>query len=141
MLRTCTSEISARVINLLEVVCLGVLSPNPHVSLAYCLFSSRLQSFLMEGILETHEQQSQNHGTHGVARPTPTNVRYSSSIRLTAKFISILENNNLWVSRGSPRNRFKLDYHLSLDLFQLSLDTYTSKNLTKPKSPLSRKRA
>jgi len=29
---------------------------------------------------------------------------------------SILENNNLRVSSGSPRNRFKTHYHLHLDL-------------------------
>jgi len=34
-------------------------------------------------------------------------LAYLASIRLTVKFISILENNNLRVSWGSPRNLFK----------------------------------
>jgi hypothetical protein len=48
-------------------------------------------------------------GKRGLPTTEPT---YLTSIRLTVRLISILENNNLRVSSGSPRNRFKLRYHL-----------------------------
>jgi hypothetical protein len=147
--------------NRLKVLCLGVLSPNAHISLAYWRLSSLLQSLLPESLFRARfwqfhpKKRSDNDRlrTDGIASKRINNkaksiertgkrglplplLTYSASIRPRVSFISILENNNLRVSRGSPRNRFKPDYHLHLDLIQLSLDTLTPINLTKQKTTI-----
>jgi len=63
------------------------------------------------GIMGVFGKLAFEYGIHQRCLPLPE-LAYSASIRLTVKLISILENNNLRVSWGSPRNGFKPDYHL-----------------------------
>jgi len=121
--------------NLLNVIWSGVFSPNSQISRANWRFLSLLQSLRTDGIaskrINIKAKSMERTGKRLLPLPV---LAYSASIRLTVKFISILENNNLRVSQGSPRNRFKPRYHLHSRLFHLSLDTLTPINITKPKT-------